>query len=151
MDREAWRAIVHGVTKSWTRLSDWTELNWTPGWWFFMSQHQPNVVRKWVLSKFLLKSVNWKALVCVCVCVCVYSVVQSCPTVCNPTDCSLPVSSVHGIFQARILEWVAISSSRGSSQPRDRTCIGCWALYLFTTWEAQKACELISCQSAYFL
>ena len=36
-----------------------------------MSQHQPNVVRKWVLSKFLLKSVNWKALVCVCVCVCI--------------------------------------------------------------------------------
>ena len=40
---------------------------------------------------------------------------QSCPTLCNPMDCSLPSSSVHGIFQARILEWVAISFSRGSS------------------------------------
>jgi len=40
---------------------------------------------------------------------------QSCPTLCDPMNCSLPGSSVHGIFQARILEWVAISSSRGSS------------------------------------
>ena len=46
-------------------------------------------------------------------------VAQSCPTLCDPVDCSLPGSSVHGIFQARILEWVAISFSRGSSQPRD--------------------------------
>ena len=44
------------------------------------------------------------------------SVAQSCPTVCDPMDCSLPGSSVHGIFQARILEWVAISFSGGSSQ-----------------------------------
>ena len=42
-------------------------------------------------------------------------VTQSCPTLCDPMDCSLPGSSVHGIFQARILEWVAISFSRGSS------------------------------------
>ena len=47
---------------------------------------------------------------------------QSCPTLCNPMDCSLPGSSVHGILQAR-LEWVAVLSSRGSSQPRDQTCI----------------------------
>ena len=48
---------------------------------------------------------------------------QLCLTLCNPIDCSLPGSSVHGIFQARILEWVAMPSSRGSSQPRDLTCI----------------------------
>ena len=48
-------------------------------------------------------------------------VAQSCPTLCDPVDCSLPGSSIHGILQARILEWVAISFSRGSSQPRDRT------------------------------
>ena len=46
---------------------------------------------------------------------------QLCPTLCNLMDCSLPGSSVHGIFQARILEWVAISFSRRSSQPRDWT------------------------------
>ena len=51
---------------------------------------------------------------------------------CDPMDCSLPSSSVHGIFQARKLEWVAISYSRESSLPRDRTsisCIGMWILY----------------------
>ena len=49
------------------------------------------------------------------------SVAQLCPTLCDPIDYSLPGSSFHGIFQARILEWVAISFSRGSSQPRDQT------------------------------
>ena len=44
---------------------------------------------------------------------------QSCLTLCNPMDCSLPGSFVHGIFQARVLEWVAVSFSRGSSQARD--------------------------------
>ena len=52
-------------------------------------------------------------------------VAQSCPTLCDPMDCSLPGSSVHGIFQARILEWVAISFSRGTSWPRDRTRVSC--------------------------
>ena len=47
----------------------------------------------------------------------------SCPTLCDPTDCNLPGSSVHGIFQARILEWVAISFSRGSFRPRDRISV----------------------------
>ena len=46
-------------------------------------------------------------------------VVQSCPTLWDPMDCSLPGFSVHGILQARILEWVAVSFSRGSSQPKD--------------------------------
>ena len=50
-------------------------------------------------------------------------VAQWCPTLCYPVDCSLPGSSVHGIFQARVLEWVAISFSRESSQPRDRTWV----------------------------
>ena len=46
-------------------------------------------------------------------------VAQLCPTLCDPMDCSLPGSSVHGIFQVRILEWAAISISRRSSRPRD--------------------------------
>ena len=49
------------------------------------------------------------------------SEVTACPTFCDPMDCSLPGSSVHGIFQAIALEWIAISFSRGSSQPRDWT------------------------------
>ena len=48
-------------------------------------------------------------------------VAQSCLTLCDPMDWNLPGSSIHGIFQARVLEWVAISFSRGSSQHRDRT------------------------------
>ena len=49
------------------------------------------------------------------------SVAKSCLTLCDPMDCSPPGSSVHGIYQARILEWVAISSPKGSPQPRDWT------------------------------
>ena len=52
-------------------------------------------------------------------------VAQSCPTLCDPMDCTLPGSSIHGIFQARILEWVAISFSRGCSRPRDQTQVSC--------------------------
>ena len=57
--------------------------------------------------------------------VCVCSVAQLCPSLSDPMDCSLPGFSVHGIFQARVLEWVAISSSRASSQPRSLICISC--------------------------
>ena len=57
---------------------------------------------------------------------CVHAkLLQSYPTLCNTMDYSLPGSSVHGILQARILEWVAIPFSRESSQPRDRTCVSC--------------------------
>ena len=72
MDREAWRAVVHGVRKSWTRKSNWTELNWT-----------------------------------------------------ELMDCNLPNSSVDGIIQARIPEWVAMPSARVSSQLRDWNRISC--------------------------
>ena len=67
---------------------------------------------------------------------------QWCPTLGDPVDCSPPGSSVHGILPARILERVAISSSRGSSRTRDRNwvsctcCIGRPILYHCATWEA---------------
>ena len=73
-------------------------------------------------------------------CCCCF-VIKSCLTLCNSVDCSLPGSSVHGIPQARILEWVAISSSRGSSWPRDWTfvsCIGRWILYHWATRKAHR-------------
>ena len=57
--------------------------------------------------------------------VCATKSLQSCPTLCHPGDCSPPASSVHGILQARILEWVALFSSRGSFQTRDPTCVSC--------------------------
>ena len=57
-----------------------------------------------------------------------------CLTVCHPMDCSLPGSTVHGIFQARILDWATISFSRGSSQTRDRTRVSYTADRRFTVW-----------------
>ena len=69
----------------------------------------------------------------------VREIAQSCQTLCDLMDCSLPGSSGHGIFQARILEWVSISFSRGSSQPRDRTWVFCTAGRLFTIWATREA------------
>ena len=60
-------------------------------------------------------------------------VAQLCPTVCNPVDCSPPGSSVHGILQERMLKWVAISFSRGSSQPMVQTSTSCLAGRFLTT------------------
>ena len=75
----------------------------------------------------ILKSVNitippFFLLLSMCVCVCMHvraKSLQSCSTLCDPTDYSPPGSSVHGISHARILEWVAMTSPKGSSQPRD--------------------------------
>ena len=61
---------------------------------------------------------------------------------CKPTGCSPPGSSIHGLLQARVLEWVVVSSCRGSSQPRDQTCVSCtgrWTLYHWATSEALQA------------
>ena len=85
MNREAWHVAVHGVAKSWTWLSNWTELKYS-------------------------------------VCMCTKSF-QLCLTLCDPMEYSLPGSSVHGILQARILEWVVVPSSKGSSHARDQTHI----------------------------
>ena len=94
-------------------------------------------------GKFFSTSTTWEAIctcICICECKCIYteldkkfiwiflqhahSVAKTCLTLYSP-----PGSPVHGIFQARILEWVAISSSRGSCQPRDVSCIGKWILH----------------------
>ena len=66
-------------------------------------------------------------------------VAQSCLTLCNPMDCSPPGSSLHGILQARLLEWVAISFSRVSSQPRDRTQVSRIAGRRFNLWATREA------------
>ena len=66
-------------------------------------------------------------------------VAQSCPTFCDSMDCSLPGFSVHGILQGKILEWVAVSFSRGSSQPRDQTQVSRIADGFFTIWATKEA------------
>ena len=65
-------------------------------------------------------------------------VAQSCPTLCDPMDCSLSGSSVHGIFQAIVLEWIAISFSRGSSQMRDWTQVSRIVDRHFTIWATRE-------------
>ena len=72
-------------------------------------------------------------------------VAQSYPSLCSPMDCSLPGSSVHGIFQARTLEWVAISFSSGSSRPRDRTWLPHCRQNLYFLSHAAAAKSLQSC------
>ena len=93
--------------------------------------------------------VFWSVDVCVCVCVCVCG--QSCPTLCDPMDCSPPCSSVRGMFQARILDWVAISYSGRSSRPRDLTwvsCIGRQILYHCAIWEGLEPTSLCKTQNS---
>ena len=102
MDREAWHAAVYGVAKSWTWLSDWTELN-------ALKFHQLHL------------------------------------TLCDTMNCRPPGSSVHGILQARILEWVAIPFSRGSSQPRDWTQVSHIAVRFFTVWTTREAPKFYQC------
>ena len=63
---------------------------------------------------------------------------QLCLTLCDPMDCSLSGFSVYGIFQAKVLEWVAISFSRGSSWPRDRTQVSHIAGRCFTLWGTRE-------------
>ena len=94
MDREAWRAATRGVAKSWTQLSDWTELNW--------------------IINFRTFSVN-------ILCILLVLVTQSCLTLWDPMDCSLPGSSVIGDFPGKNTGVGSHFFFWGSSSPRDRT------------------------------
>ena len=84
------------------------------------------------------KAENKASLLCVHV-----LVAQLCLTLCDPVDCSLLGSSVYEISQARILEWVAIPFSRGSSWPRDRIHISCIAGRFFTIWATREASNIL--------
>ena len=75
-------------------------------------------------------------------------VAQSCPTLCEPEDCSPPVSSVHGLLQARILEWVAIPFSRRTSQPTDWTQISCITSRFLPVWATGKFIEYAAAAAA---
>ena len=122
MDQEAWCPAVHGVAKSWTRLSNWTELNWDLS--YCMVSISPKcpefsttsflhiilltgkvfLVDLYLSSRFTCESVS-------------HSVVS----LCYPVDCSPSGFSVQGIFQARTLKWIAMPFSKGFSWPRDQT------------------------------
>ena len=87
----------------------------------------------------LIVCFNKHSILLVCCCGCL--VAESSPTLFDPMDYSLPGSSDHGILQARILQWVAIPSSRGSSQPRDQTQVSCTAGRFFTIWATKETPE----------
>ena len=74
-------------------------------------------------------------------------VAQSCPTLCDPIDYSLPGFSIHGILQARVLEWVAISFSRGSSRPRNQTQVSHIATDVLSSEPPRKPEYCLSCSS----
>ena len=115
------------------QFSKCNSLCFHPGVWDILSEPYPLVDSSVVCEKNSTfsplgspcKSASVKLLSCVCLC--------------DPMDCSLPGSSVHGIFQARVLEWVAISFSSGSSQPRDRTRVSRISGRRFTIWATREA------------
>ena len=97
-------------------------------WFFFSFQLFCNFQELFLLWIFLVYSNESES-----------EVAQLCPTLCNPVGCSPPGSSVHGILQARILECVAISFSRGSSRPRDWTQVSCIGGRHFNLWSTREA------------
>ena len=108
-------------------------------------------VRKNLVLRSFLTFFGWDLLLLLeplfklCVCVCT----QSCPTLCNWMDYSLQGFSVHEISQARILEWLAMPFSRGSSRPRYLMCISCngrWLVYQWATWEASLHWSIFNLQ-----
>ena len=123
-------AAIYGVAQSRTWLSDSTELNWTSmGSSLPMNWAHVSYIGRWILCHWA----TWEALI--------YPLkveVKSCPTLRDPMDCSLPGSSAHGIFQARVLEWLAISFSRGSSQPMDQTQVSHIVGRCFTVWATRE-------------
>ena len=143
---EAWRAAIHGVAKSRTRLSDWTELR---------EAHLTNAFWvSWLLKLIwcqsdTLSSIFVEAEMCTALsrgyflflflhsCVCLGAQWQL--ALWDPVDFSPSGSSVHGLHQARRLEWVVILFSRGSSWPREWTRVSCTVGRFFAIWATREA------------
>ena len=118
MDRGAWQATVHRAAKSWAQLKR-------------LSVH---VHTRTPHTRTRTEGHGTLSLAIPCYGLMPWSEVKSCPTLCDPIDCSLSGSSVHEIFQARVLESIAISFSRGSSRPRNRTRVSHITGRRFTVW-----------------
>ena len=96
----------------------------------------------WLYLPLTFSRLDWRN-VQICSWAVKWSCSQSCPTLCDPIDCSVPGSSVHGIFQATVLEWIAISFSRGSSQPRAWTQVSRIVDRRFTVWATKEVLSLV--------
>ena len=116
---------VHGILQArileWVAISFFRGSSWT-GDWTWVSRTTGRCFTLWATREAQESEVT-----------------QSCLTLCDPMDCSLADFSIHGTFQARILEWVAISFSRGSSWPRDRTWVSRILGSHFTLWATREA------------
>ena len=96
-----------------------------------------NVISLLLFGSWMINAPNYGQAVLLC-----SSVTKLCSTHCDPMDCSLPGSSVHGIYHARILEWVAISFSKASPWPRDQTHVSCIGKQILYHWATSEAHEL---------
>ena len=112
------------VLKQISTLSYRAIVNWYS---FFLKEDLKELSCMWIIYLPIFTMKKWS------------EVAQLCPTLCDPVDCSLPGFSDHGIFQARVLEWVAISFSRGSSWPRDQTRVSRIVGRCFTLWATREA------------
>ena len=156
MDGGALWAAVHGVAKSWRRLSDFTFTFHLHALEKEMATHSsvlawriPGTGEPGGLPSMGSRRVghDWSDLAVAAWLVWML-VAQSCLTLCDPMDCTLPGFSVHGISQARTLEWVAFSYSRGFSWPRDRIWVSCTADRFFTIWATMEAlCDTVELKS----
>ena len=106
MDGGAWWAAVHGVAKSRTRLSDFTFT------FHFYALEKEMATHSRSCMENPRDRGAWRAAIAIHTKARLSEVAQSCPTLCDLMDCSLPGSSIHGIFQARVLEWGAIEAKR---------------------------------------
>ena len=117
-----WKVKVKSLSHVWLLATPWTAAHQAP------------------LPMEFARQENWSGLPLPSPFIAIAKSLQSCPTLCDPMDCSSPGSSVHGILQVRILGWVAVPFSGGSSQPRDQTWVSCidrQILYHWATWEAR--------------
>ena len=126
-----WRCQQHHTPSRWPRWDFTSWPFWTAFPVFFGSRPIPRLQRQ-------CRNAICLSVPLLCYVAFLYSV-KSLSAALDPMDSSLPGFSVHGIFQARVLEWVAISFSRGSSQPRDQTQVSCVAGRCFTLWATRDA------------
>ena len=113
----------------------------------FNERNYTRILRKWCdLTRFLEEMTHMGRAAEFILNIIGTSCVQSCLTPCNPMDCTLPCSSVHGVSQTRILEWAAIFFSRGgSSQPRDQTHVFCIGSHILYCWATRETICTYSC------
>ena len=123
---------VHGILQA--RVLEWVAMPSSRGSSPPRDGTHISCISRWILYHWATREAHLLLQLALCL------AAQLCPALCDPMDCSPPGSSVHGILQARILEWVTTLSSRGSFQPRDWTQVSGITGRIFTIWATSVAC-----------